>query len=210
MAKKYWIYKGQKIPVNKYRPSSYNVKTGDELYREVIRKTKQANRRLRNIKREMGTLGWAGNILKNKTQMHLVDTWSSRGVRIKKDTSEKQLRATLRALKNFLGSKTSTVKGIKETIKKQQEGLRRTLSTDEIDISTEESKIIYSFFGDKDFDYITDRVYYRDLLANMQDAREQNDSKEQFIKRLENYNISGNDRVMKEAIGRIYDKFIKA
>lgn len=207
MAKNYWTYKGKRIPVKKYHPKT--KQTSEQLYNQLIRKVSQANRRISKIKKEVGTLGWAGNILKNKTDMHLVGTWTSRGIRIRKNTTEKQMKATLRAIDEFLVSKTSTVKGIRHTIKLQQEGIRRAFSKPDAIISKEESKVLYSFFGDKDFDYITDKVNYKDVFIHMQNARDNNKDKDSFIAGIENYMSGGTDQDMRNALSRLYDKFIR-
>ena len=207
MAKKYWMYKGKKMPVKKYNPKT--KQTSEQLYNQLIRKVGQANRRLSKIKKEIGTIGWAGNILKNKTDMHLVSTWTTKGIRIRKNTTEKQMKATLRAIDDFLASKTSTVKGIRQTIKLQQEGIRRAFSKSDAIISNEESKVIYSFFGDKDFDYVTEKVNYKDVFIHMQNAKDTNKDKDTFIAGIEKYIEIGNDQNMRDALTRLYDKFIK-
>ena len=138
MAKKYWIYKGQKIPVKKkYYPKT--EKDNEKLYNELIRKVGQANKRLREIRREFGTLSWAGSKLKEKTEFDLVNTWrGSKGIKVSKSMSEEQLQATLTAINQFLKSKTSTVKGIKQTMKKQQKSLQNTFKNFNINITPEE------------------------------------------------------------------------
>lgn len=208
MAKKYWVYKGEKIYKNRYNPKT--KKTADALYREAIRKTGQANKRLRAIKNEFGTLGWAGIKLKEKTEFHLVDAWRSKGIKINKSMSEKQLKAIIKAIDNFLKSKTSNVKGIKQTIKKSQESLRKTLSLEDVNITVEESKTLYKFFEDNDYIYITNYIQASDFNALLQDAKESNDNENQFIKRIEDYAINGIDEDMKRALLNIYNKYVRS
>ena len=208
MSKKYWIYKGQKIPVKKYYPET--KKTSEQLYRQLVRKVGQANKRLRSIKNEFGSLGWAGENLKNKTEMNLIRAWSSKGIRVKKDMTLEQMKAISKALDNFLESKTSTVKGIKATMKKQQQGLKQTLQEQDIEITPTESQTLYKFFEDKDFNYITRFIGASDLYALLQDAKENADTEDQFIKRIEQYIFIGEDEDMRDSLRSMYNKYVRS
>lgn len=211
MAKKYWIYKGKKIPVKKYYPKKN--KTSDQLYNELIRKVGQANKRLRAIKYEYGTLGWAGETLKEKTSFYLVDTFRARGlngIKVNKNMSNKRLKSTLKAINNFLQSKTSTIKGIEQTKKRQIESLRKTFSTEEIELTTDESKALYKRFEDKDYNYITSYLKASELNALVDDAKEHNDSLKQFIKRSEDYITGVVDEQLKQSLKSIYYKYVRS
>lgn len=203
MAKKYWIYKGKKIPVKKYY--SPTKKTSEQQYRELVRKVGQANKRLRAIKNEFGTLGWAGESLKNKTEMNLIKAWTSRGIKVNKNMSEEQQKAVLKAINNFLKSKTSSVSGIKRTIKSQQEALKVNL-----DISTDESKTLYKFFEDKDFNYVTNYIDASSLFVLLEDSKEEQHSENEFIKRIENYILVGEDESVRNSLKRIYNNYVRS
>lgn len=211
MAKKYWIYKGKKMPVKKYYPET--KKTSDQLYNELIRKVGQANKRLRAIKREYGTLGWAGESLKEKTTFYLVDTFRARGkngIKVNKNMSNERLRSTLKAINNFLQSKTSSIKGIEQTKKRQIEGLQKAFSTEEVELTTEESKALYKRFENKDYNYILSYLTASELNALIDDSKEHNDSLEQFMKRSENYITGVVDIQLKQALESIYYKYVRS
>ena len=208
MAKKYWVYKGEKIYKNRYNPKT--KKTSDALYRDAIRKTGQANKRLRSIINEFGTLGWAGQKLKEKTEINLIDAWRSKGIKVNKSMSDKQLKAVIKAIDNFLQSKTSNVKGIRETMRKQQESIRLSLSNENINLTKDESKTLYSFFNDSDFLNLTNFIPASDLFALLEDSKENNDNENQFIKRIENYIVVGEDEDVKNQLIRIYNKYVRS
>ena len=208
MAKKYWTYKGQKIPVKRYNPKT--KQTADALYREAIRKTGQANKRLRDIKNEFGSLGWAGQKLKQKVDISVLDAWRSKGIKINKSMSEKQLKAVIKAIDDFLKSKTSSVKGIKQTIKKSQESLRQTLSLEDVNITVEESKTLYKFFEDTDFNKLVNYLGASETFAIIQDAKESNDNNNDFIERIERYLMIGEDEDMKRSLSNIYNKYVRS
>lgn len=206
MAQKYWIYKGEKIPVKRKKYTS--EKNSEKLYRELVRKTGQANKRLREIRREFGSLGWAGSKLKEKTEFKLVNTWRSKGVKVSKSLSETQMKATLKALNNFLSSKTSTVKGIKRTIKKQQNTLRKTFSNDFREMTVEESKTMYKFFEDEDFNYVTKFLPSDELINLLMDSKDADDTRGAFLKRVESYINIGEDDDLKDALLMLYYRWV--
>lgn len=208
MAKGYWVYKGEKIYTKRY--NSKTKKTSDALYREAIRKTGQANKRIRAIRQEFGTLGWAGNKLKEKTEINLINAWRSKGIRINKNMSDQQLKSVIKAIDNFLESKTSTIKGIKQTMKKTQKSIRMNLSDEDIELTPQESQTLYSFFSDKDFNNLTNFIPASDLFVLLEDSKESNDSESDFLKRIENYISIGNDEDIKNNLLSMYTKYVRS
>ena len=185
--------------------------TSDSEYRALIRMVGQANRRLKEVKGQLGSYGWAGEKLKSRLNRAVLKNVSltSKGVRIKPSMKKSERNAVMQALSNFLTSRTSTVKGVKSVMKRQQEGIRRALMTDNKNITMEESRVLYSFFGDRDFSYTTSYIDESELFALMEDSKEHNDSKQQFVNRILNYITSGQDEDMKRALGNIYDKYVR-
>ena len=210
MAKKYWTYKGKKLPVKKYKPQT--EKTNEQLYRELVRKVGQANKRLREIRREFGTLGWAGSKLKEKTEFNLVNTWrSSKGIKVSKSLSEPQMLATLNEINKFLKSKTSTVKGIKQTMKKQEKTLQNTFKQYGINITVEESQTLFQLFEDTDYSWLYQYLDPSELEIIIQEAREFGDNLEQFINRLINYGVPAEefqDLDKRESVIKLYNRWV--
>jgi sulfite reductase alpha subunit-like flavoprotein len=211
MAKKYWTYKGKKIPVKKYKPKT--EKTNEQLYRELVRKTGQANKKLRIIRNEYDSLGWAGSKLKEKTEFHLIDTWrNSKGIRVNKNMSEVQMKATLHELNKFLNSKTSTIKGIEEVMKKQQKTLRKTFEQYGIELTPEESKSLWQLFDDPDYSVLYQYIDPSELAVLIYDAKEVNASLEDFIRSFVHHSRAGFDIVdldLRETLIALYNRWVR-
>lgn len=210
MAKKYWIYKGEKIPVKKYRPKT--EKNNEKLYRELVRKIGQANSRLSKIRSEFGgDIGWAGSILKNRTEFNLVNTWrGSKGIKASKSLSEEQMKATIIAINKFLNSQTSSVKGIKKVMTKQQQLLRQKFSSPNKELTVEESKTLYSLYDDPDFKDLTNNIggSAEDIFSLLVEAKEDSWSKNKFIKELRTIMNRTPDKNMKKKISAIFNKWM--
>lgn len=208
MAKKYWTYKGKRIPIKKYYPPT--KKTSEQQYRELIRKVGQANKRLRAIKNEFGTIGWAGETLKDKTEMNLIKAWTSKGIRVNKNMSEEQQKAVLKSINNFLKSKTSTIKGIKRVQREQIESLRVTFSRDDVELTTEESKALYKRFEDRDYTTVTRFIKPSDLNVLIDVAKEHNDTFNQFMRRVDSYITGIIDEDLRISLRAIYEKYVRS
>lgn len=213
MARKTWKYKNKRLPVKTSNYTSTYDKTREEKLKELARKTGQVNKRLRAIKREFGSLGWAGETIKDKTEYYLVNTWRNYekriGIRFNKNTiTDEQIDATLAYMNNFLKSKSATVRGVKRIMTKQQESLKQTLSTDDKELTIEESKSLYKLFDDKDYNYITKFIPESDLFVLLQDAKENKDTEEQYFKRVENYITIGEDDDLREALLNLYNRWV--
>ena len=207
MAKqRYFYYKGVKTPISK--PRRTTKKTDTQLFNELVRKTGQVNKRLKNIQREYGSISWAGSTLKSKTDTPLINVWRGNRIKVNKNMSTQQMKATLKALDNFLKSKTSTIKGIKQTKQKTINTFKETLSMEDIELSTKDAESLYNLFGNKDYNLITNYIDASEFNALIDDSKTMGDSKDQFIDRISNYILVGQDEDLISALSGIYDKII--
>lgn len=208
MAKqRYFYFKGVKTPISK--PKKLTNKTDTQLFNELVRKTGQANKRLRAIKNEFGSISWAGSKLKSKTEIPLIDVWRSNRIKVNRNMSVKQMQATIKAINDFLNYQTSTVKGIKQTKMKTINTFKETLSLNEdVILSNKEAESLYSLFGDKDYNLVTNYIDSSELNALLLEAKEMGDTKEQFIRRISMYIDVGQDEDLKQALINIYDKYV--
>ena len=128
-----------------------------ELFEEVKKLSKQANQRIVRIEREFGKDKWAVKQLRNKLDTTKLDAWTKTGrVKYNKSMSTDQLRAVKKFVKKFLESKTSRIKGIKETRKKQIESIRRRYKSDfdDITFTFEDAESVYQIFESDDYNWI--------------------------------------------------------
>lgn len=87
-----------------------------------------------------------------------MQAWSVSGrVKANKSMTVTQMKATIKATKEFLNS-ISTKRGIKKAKQKAIKTLKTRFSTDVSDISYEEAEALTNFFDDKEVNEITNFI----------------------------------------------------
>lgn len=186
------------------------TKSTDNLERETRKLVNKANARLDSLQRRFKSGTWATKKLANRLGSMKLKAWSKKGkIKLKKNVSRSQLVAINKAINQFLSSSTSTKKGIKAVREKTIESLRATLSKDVKEMSYEDAEKFYEMFGDDDFQVIADKIGASALQACIEDAIEEGDSENDFIKRLEIYGgVSMNDLDLRESAKKLYEKYV--
>ena len=206
MAKKYWTFKGQKLPVKK--AITRKAISKNTTFNKVVRLTGRVNKRINDINIAYGKDSWSTGNLKQRLSVKGIDVIRSGRVKIPKNLSEKELKIVENALNKFLSSKTSSVKGIQDVIRKQKRNIKASLSDEDIQITDKEAETLYNFFENKDFNRVSDYIGASDLWAILQDSKSKELSEENFIKSISNYIDIGNDTDMRNSLLNIYNKYV--
>lgn len=181
-----------------------------ELFNELKKLSKRANQRIVRLEREFGKDTWATKNLRNKLATEPLQAWTKSGrVKVNKSMTITQMKATIKATNQFLNSKTSTIRGVKQVKKSTIKKLSKSLGTDEEDITEEEAEALYDLTTE---DFMPDILKYipaSNLWAIILDAKEKNDSLNNFIRRIEDYVIIGNDMDLKRKLERLYNEYVK-
>lgn len=181
-----------------------------QLFNELKKLSKRANQRIVRLEREFGKDTWATKKLRDRLEAEPLQAWSKTGrVKVNKSMTTTQMKATIKATQQFLNSKTSTKRGIKQVKKTTIKQLAKSLGTDDEDLTNEEAEALYDMLSD---DYVTDILKYipaSDFWALIEDAKEAGDSQESFISRISDYIEFGNDVDMRNKLIMIYEKYVK-
>ncbi len=88
-----------------------------------------------------------------------MQAWTISGrVKANKSMTVTQMKATIKATKEFLNSSISTKRGVKKAKQKAIKTLKTRFSTDVSDISYEEAEALTSFFEDKEVNSVTNFI----------------------------------------------------
>lgn len=179
------------------------------LEKETRRLVNKANARLDSLQRRYKSGTWASKKLANRLSTNKMKMWSKGKIKMGSNLTKTQMVGLNKAINQFLASATSTKKGIKSVREKTIESLQGTLSTEEKEMSYEDAESFYEMFGDNDFNYIRDYVPASTLQACIEDAIEEGDSENSFVKRLEDYSdVSFNDLDLRDRAKRLYEKYV--
>lgn len=130
-----------------------------ELYNELKKLSKRANQRIVRLERSFGKDTWGTKYLKTKLATEPLQAWTRSGrVRVNKSMTVTQMKATIKATREFLNSSISTRRGIKKAKQKAISTLKIRFSSDVSDITYEEAEALTNFFDDKEVKGITNFI----------------------------------------------------
>ena len=180
-----------------------------ELFNELKKLSKRANQRIVRLEREFGKDTWATKYLKEKLATEPLQAWTISGrVKVNKSMTVTQMKATIKATKEFLNSSISTKRGVKKAKQKAIKTLKTRFSTDVSDISYEEAEALTSFFEDKEVNSVTNFIPGSDVLAIIEEAREKQNDYSTFTSQMESIKQWNRGTSMENVLRKIYVKYI--
>lgn len=181
----------------------------DELYYELRKLAKRANQRILRLEREFGFETGVVKRLQYRLDSQVVNAWTKGGrVRYNKSMSEKQMKATLKALKDFNASIQSRVSGAKKLFKYRAEQIAKAfdLSPEEIDRGDVEK--FYEIVAERR-SRILELIDPSRFFALVQEAKDISATFEQWIKILEQEIEIGNDKELITDAYYLYNKYVR-
>ena len=154
---------------------------------------------------------WAGKKLREKVSTIKGASISGRRLKISNRINVTDLRALKKATSNFLKSKTSTNKGIKDVENRIKQTIKDTIEDEEVELSDREVETLYNFFEDPDFTYVTKYIDPSELMIVMQEVASRGGTSDDFLREIEKYIYSDSlykDDDLVEALERIYNRFV--
>lgn len=180
-----------------------------ELFNELKKLSKRANQRIVRLERAFGKDTWATKYLKEKLETEPVQAWTTKGrVKVNKSMSLTQMRATIKATKEFLNSSISTQRGVKKAKIKAIKTLKTRFSTEVSDISYEEAESLTNFFEDNEVNGITNFIPGSDVLSIIEEAREMKSDYTTFASQMEAVVRYNKGTSYENILRKIYIKYV--
>lgn len=181
-----------------------------ELYNELKKLSKQANQRIVRLEREFGVNTWATRSLREKLESEKVQAWTKTGrVAVRKSMDVTQMKATIKATKEFISNPTSRVKGVRQAKAKAIETLKTRFSSDVSEITYEEAEALSLFFNDSDVNKITNFIPGSDILAIIEEEREnQKYDYKTFLSKAQSIQQYNRGKSMERILKKIFKKYI--
>lgn len=182
-------------------------KTKNELFNELRKLAKRANQRIVRLERFTGRQdAWAVANLRNRLDTEKLNAWTPKGrIKYNKSMNITELRAVIKATKNFLNSATSTKRGIEKVRQRQIKGLGLSL-----DIEEENAEFFYRLFEDTDYTFFVPKYITASAMNDIiQESIEYRYNVDRYLEALEIYITIGNDTEMRARAIALYEKEIE-
>lgn len=187
-----------------------------DLYRRVKEQVDKANARLRNLEKAGEYNSWASKKLFDRldTQtLKVLQRYRKGGkierINLTRQLTNTQLIAIEKATRQFLVSKTSTIKGIRNVKTSTIKAIQTTLSEeDAVKVTEEDAQFYYKMLGESDFDFFADKIGASTLWTLIDSAKESNSSLNSWINTLSNYIEFKEDADVRDMAINLYNKYI--
>lgn len=180
-----------------------------ELYKEMKRLAKRSNQRILRLERSVGKDSIGIRNLREKLSIEPLKAWTKTGrVKESKSFDETQMKAIIAALNQFNKSLYSTKTGLKKIRKKGIESIKMLVSDYPKEISYQEAEALYYLFEDKEVNSITEFIGGSDLIALIEDAREQDDGYDSFKHRVETIVTANKGKNFENLLKKVYLKYV--
>lgn len=180
-----------------------------ELFNELKKLSKRANQRIVRLERAFGKDTWATKYLKEKLESEPVQAWTTKGrVKVNKSMTQIQMRATIKATKEFLNSSISTQRGVKKAKIKAIKTLKTRFSTDVSEISYEEAEALTNFFEDNEVNGITNFISGSTVVGIIEESREMKSDYTTFASQMEAAARYNKGSSYENILRKIYIKYV--
>lgn len=204
------IRKAKKLGI--YKKPSFN----NTLYRDVKMQVDKVNKRLRQLEKTGNYNSYASKKLFNRLDTETLKALEKtrkgkiiKAVKIPKNLTQTQLIAIQKATKQFLVSKTSSSKGIKQVKQSTIDAIKRTMSEEDArKVTDEDAEFYFDMLGDNDFDYFADKIGASTLWTLIDSAIVGNYTQDRWLKTLNNYINFENDADVRERAIRLFEKYV--
>lgn len=189
------------------------------LYNELKKLSKTANQRILTLERSFKDEPLATKYLREKLQVEPLQAWSKKGrVRVSKKMTAEQMKATIKATKDYLKNPMSTRRGIKKARSKAIETIKDRYNVDVVEgaMSEDELDSLANFFEDDEVNDITNYIdgsptitIVGDYIEKESKAKSYGDFYSDMINHQQ-YHVRGDDvrPIPVDLLRRIYVKYI--
>lgn len=179
-------------------------------YEKLRKDVAKANKRIRNIEKGYGEKSWAINQLYSKIDNNVVNGVKNNGlIRINKTMSDANLKAIQKATGEFLGSKTSTLTGIRGVVKDVKRSLQATYGDIDRPLTNKEVNILYDLVEDKNKRDYTERIGASTIWNTSVIAKDVNMSRDEYIEMIEQNSNSILNEEDKRFLEDIYNRYMQ-
>lgn len=179
-----------------------------KLYNQTLKLSKKVNSRLKSLERRYSSGTWSSKKLFNRVNTTKIgNPVKNNRIMPNESMNNTQLIYLQKAMNQFLNSKTSTKKGIKDVAEETKKSLKAALSIDDEDITDVDIDEMYEMLANDDFDFFNEKIGASAMWITIEDAKEVDETEDNFINRLELY-MDLPDEEARTRARRLYNKYV--
>ena len=189
-----------------------------QIVRQINKEIRDVNDMLERLYRHGEKNTWASKRLlaRLNTVRRAVNpkTKQLRAVDLNRKLTVGEIREYQKSLQAFKESETSTIKGIRRIENRVKDKIKQTVTTiDEqgkLNMPTKkETEALYNLFEDKNFQDLTETIKASELWGLLTNAKEMDDSPDDFVENVSNYVLDIEDEDIKNALKHVYQNFLR-
>ena len=189
-----------------------------QIVRQINKEIRDVNDMLERLYRHGEKNTWASKRLlaRLNTVRRAVNpkTKQLRAIDLNRKLTVGEIREYQKSLQAFKQSETSTIRGIRKIENRIKDKIRQTVTTiDEqgkLNMPTKkETEALYNLFEDKNFQDLSETIRASELWALLTNAKEMNDTPENFVENVSNYVLDIEDEDIKNALKHVYQNFLR-
>lgn len=202
--------RGKKLPTKKDDMA--------QIVRQINKEIRDVNDMLERLYRHGEKNTWASKRLlaRLNTVRRAVNpkTKQLRVIDLNRKLTVGEIREYQKSLQAFKESETSTIGGIRRIENRVKDKIRQTVTTiDEqgkLNMPTKkETEALYNLFEDKNFQDLTETIKASELWGLLTNAKEMDDSPDDFVENVSNYVLDIEDEGIKNALKHVYQNFLR-
>ncbi len=181
-----------------------------ELLNQLKEVSREANRRIRQLKKNYDHATWAERILYDRVNIKYEGLTPTGRVKANKRMKDSEIKASIKAVNDFLNDKRSTVKGLEETKDTLNKAISKHLEENIEGLTTQEADTLVQLFEDEDAKNVMKYIPPSDFFTLIKEAKDDNKTEIDFMEMMEGYiNFSQNSGA-KEELSAFYNKFFSS
>ena len=180
-----------------------------ELLNQLKEASKEANKRLYQLHKHYPNDTWAERILYDRVNIKYSGLTPTGRVKANKKMTDQEVRASLRAVNDFLNDKRSTVEGLEEVKEKLKKSISESLQENIEGITAEDADNLVQLFEDENAKDVMRFIEPSDLFRLVTEAKQEKITQKGFVDMARDYiDFSENKGIVKSLKG-FYKTYLK-
>lgn len=180
-----------------------------ELLNELKSAAREANKRLSRLHKNYPNETWSEKILLDRLNIKYSGLTPTGRVKANKKMTDQEIKASLRAVNDFLKDKRSTVEGLEETKEKLQKSISDSLQENIEGITAEDADNLVQLFEDENVKNVMRFIEPSDLFRMVIEAKQQKITQKAFVDMARDYIDFSENRGIVKSLKGFYRSYLK-